>query len=141
MIATGLHVVTKDAMPRLELPESAVRVGILDLLRLIEGLADEPAPGEPLVVEGVARLLMASDERTAVLGALRESLVAARGYFAWKAIALVVVLDVRVDDAAGGRGLDLFLGDAVVPLSPLFGTRLTRARPTESGWWHAPQIG
>lgn len=141
----GMHVIERARLAKLaahgvDLAEPWM--GILDVLRMVEGHLPEPPEGRPLVLTGLDALVRAvPGEATAVLQAIRTGLVEARRYFTWKQMPVVLLLDSSVDDPADGGGLILAHGPRRWPLAPLLGTRLSAARPDVAGWWWAPQIG
>jgi hypothetical protein len=140
----GVHLIERGKLPLL----SAVGVdvpppwmGILDVLRMVEGHLPEPPEKQPLGIVGVEAIVRTAPDATKVLQALRAGLLEARRYFGWKEIPLVFLPDARVDDASDGNGLVLELGARRCSLAPLLGTRLTPVREKSDGWWWAPQIG
>jgi hypothetical protein len=161
----GLHIVERARLASLaaagvDVPEPYM--GVLDVLRMVEGHLPEPPAGQALGVVGLDALLRAvagsavispgdlgaqlGGDPSRLLQGLRTGFVEARRYFAWKAIPLVFLVDGTIDDPADDTGLHLngaaSSGPAPRwPLAPLLGTRLTPARAGLSGWWWAPQIG
>lgn len=137
----GLHIVHRKALAKLAERGLAVesRVGVVELLRSLEGLAEPPDAGVPLGVDGLDELLRAAgDDAADVLRLLRTRLREARRYFDKHGIALVFVvegaLDASVSDgvtlevAGRPRGVEALTGS---PLAPVAGA---------DGWWHAAQV-
>lgn len=145
MIQQGIHVIERrrsNALARegIDVPEPWM--GILDVLRMVEGHLPEPAEKRPLGVYGLDALVAASPgDALGVLKALRLGFVEARRYFAWKEIPVALVVEGTIEDPRDGSGLHLLVEGRRVPLAPFVGTRLQPARPNVSGWWWAPQIG
>lgn len=142
---TGLHVIDAHHVPALyrhglALPEPWL--GVLDLMRMIEGHAPEPELDQPLVVVGLDALVRAvAAAPTRPLQVLREGLASARGYFMAKAIPLVFLSDAELVDPRDGTGLRMVIAPREVALAPLFGTRIEPLNDTIAGWWWSAQIG
>lgn len=141
----GLHVIELARLPHLAASGANVPepwMGMLDVLRMVEGHLPEPAEKQPLGIVGVEALLRAApDDATPVLQGIRAGLIEARRYFAWKEIPLVILIDARIDDPADGSGLYVVSGERRWPLGPLLGTRLSTVANNRDGWWWAPQLG
>lgn len=140
----GIHVVERAVLPGLEargLEAPQPWVGVLDLIRAIEGLRPEPAAGRPLVVVGLDALVEAAgDEAAAVLSQVRRGLHEGRAYFEWAKIPLVLVVEGALEPlAAQGSGLELVRGRRRWPLAPLLGVRVEQVGD-HAGWWWSPQI-
>jgi hypothetical protein len=142
---SGIHVLERRRLGGLsregvDVPEPWM--GVLDVLRMVEGHRPEPPERQPLGVHGLDALVAAvPDEALGVLQALRSGFVEARRYFTWKEIPVVLLVDGAVDDPSDGTGLYLAAGERRIPLAPFLGTRFQPARPKVAGWWWAPQIG
>lgn len=137
----GLHVVQRSALGKLakrglELGEP---MGVIELLRALEGLASPPAPGVPLTVVGLDVLVTAvGDEANALLRMVRTRLREARRYFDQNRIPLVLLIDGLVESSvaegptlqADGRGhaLSALSGGALTPMAGV------------DGWWHVGQV-
>ncbi len=140
----GLHVVAASATRRLAehgvvVPEAGV--GLLDVLRMLEGLRPEPPEGQPLFVFGLDELAGATGDPGPLLRATRSGLVEGRAYFEWKRIPLVLVLRGEVVDRRDDTGLRLGGDSRSIDLAPLLGTKLEPAKAGVDGWWWAPQLG
>lgn len=117
-------------------------MGILDVLRMVEGHLPEPTEGRPLGVVGLEALLRAvPGDGTTVLQAVRRGMSEARRYFTWKEIPVVLILEGHIENPPEGSGLQLTRSERHWSLAPLLGTGFSSARPDTSGWWWAPQIG
>jgi hypothetical protein len=146
----GIHLVHRPALDELRargvnVPEPWI--GVLDLMRLIEGLGPEPESDRPLGVVGVDALLTASGpDSEAVMRLVRRGLHEARRYFEWRRIALCLLVQSRLHAAADGSP-ELDTPEGVRSLTPLVGqgmrpmanTMTSSAR--EADWWWAPQLG
>lgn len=109
---------------------------------MIQGLTPEPPEHTPLGLTGLdALLLAAGDDTTTILRSIRDRLLAARRYFAWKQIPLVFLLEGEIDDPRDGTGLYLELRDRRWSLGPLLGTKLEPHTPDTTGWWWASHFG
>ena len=140
MIAPGLHVISRRALLLPTLLRESTSMGVLDVLRMIEGFLPEPPPGLPLRVLGTEALIDAADDRAAVLHAIRSSLVAARGYFGWSRIPIIFEFDGRLE--ASPSGLELVRPFRRVSLTPLVGTRVEPVGDSpDTEWWHSDQLG
>ena len=144
-VPMGIHVIERRLLGTLsregvEVPEPWM--GVLDVLRMVEGHFPEPPERRPLGVHGLDALLAAAPgEAQGVLQALRLGFVDARRYFTWKEIPVVLLVDGIIDDPRDGTGLHLVRDDRRIALAPFLGTRLEPARKVAAGWWSAPQIG
>lgn len=141
----GLHVIELSRLPNLASAGANVPepwMGVLDVLRMVEGHLPEPDERRPLGIVGVDAILRAApDDATSVLQGIRAGLLEARRYFAWREIPIVVLIDSQIDDPADGSGLHVVSGQRRWPLGPLLGTRLTAVATKSDGWWWAPQLG
>lgn len=141
----GYHVVESHRIASLAAAGLTVPqpwVGILDLLRMVEGHLPEPAPARPLGVVGLDALLRAVvGDVTNVLQALRAGLVESQRYFVWKQIPVVVLVRGTLEDRHEGSGLRLNHSAGTWPLAPMLGTHFAPVRPDVEGWYWAPQIG
>lgn len=141
----GLHIVDTRFMAShdehgLELPEPWL--GVLDLLRMIEGHAPEPVPHRVLVVVGLEALVRAvGAQPVRPLQVVREGLVSARGYFMSKSIPLVFLSEAKLTDPRDGTGVRMVTDGREIALAPCFGTRLEPLNPEVAGWWWSAQIG
>lgn len=141
----GLHIVDTRLLAShrehgLDLPEPWI--GVLDLLRMIEGHAPEPEPNRTLVVVGLEALVRAvAAQPVRPLQVVREGLVSARGYFMSKAIPLVFLSEAELTDPRDGTGLRMVVDDREIALAPCFGTRLEPLGKDIAGWWWSAQIG
>ena len=141
----GVHVVERARLAPLAAAGALVPepfMGVLDVLRMVEGHLPEPPGGQPLGVVGLDALLKAAaGDPTRLLQGMRAGFVEARRYFAWKAIPVVMLVEGRIDDPGDDTGLYLCSAERRWSLAPLLGTRLTPARAGSAGWWWASQIG
>lgn len=141
----GIHVVERHrlaALAREGLDVPQPWHGILDGLRMTQGLASEPPERRPLTLTGLdALLLVIEDDATHVLRSIRDPLMAARRYFTWKQIPLVLLLEGEIEDRRDGSGLHLRLRGHRWSLGPLLGTKLEPAFPHITGWWWASHFG
>ena len=139
----GMHLIERRKLAELERHGVALPspwTGLLDALRVVEGMEPEPPDGQPFVLAGLTDLLrQAPDASDTLLRVVRGTLGEGRGYFSWKKLPVVLVVDGRVDDPGDDSGLWLELDDARRSLAPLLGTRLKAARPGATGWWWSPQ--
>jgi hypothetical protein len=145
MLQSGLHVIERRrlntiARDGVDLPEPWM--GVLDVLRMIDGHLAEPPEHRPLGVHGLDALVAAAPgDAHGVLSALRLGFVEGRRYFAWKEIPVVLLVDGGIDDPRDGTGLHLTVEGRRVSLAPFLGTRFQPPRPSANGWWWSPQIG
>ncbi|KIG19091.1 hypothetical protein DB30_05995 [Enhygromyxa salina] len=141
----GIHIIERRrlaALAREGVDVPRPWLGILDALRMVQGHLPEPLETSPLGLTGLDGLLAAANEDpTNLLRAIRGGLVAARRYFAWKNIPLVLLLEGDVDDPRDDSGLHLEYVGQRWALAALLGTHLEPAKPGVEGWWWAPQIG
>lgn len=141
----GVHVVRLEALAGLgqrgvELPSPWL--GVLDLLRAIEGLHPEPTAGHALGVVGLERLLEAArGDRDGVVQRVRLGLHQGKRYFAWKRIPLVFLVRCGLEAESDGRGPFLVLGTERVDLAPLLGGGLAPVPGSDGAWWWGAQLG
>lgn len=142
----GIHLLQQEALP--ELTERHVVVpepwiGVVELLRMIEGLEDEPPHKRPLGVVGLEALLIACrNEEKDVLRLIRRGIHGAKRYFDWREIPICFVLRGRLKAEAGQAIPDLSHAGHTWSLAPLVGHGL---KPVDSelagAWWWGPQLG
>ena len=136
-VQQGIHLIERRALGGLKVPEPFL--GVLDVVRTIEGRLPEPASDQPLGVIGLDRLLeVTGDEAPAVMSHLRRSFHEGRSYFEWSRIPLVLLVEGELGPHHLG-GPELHRGSAHWPLAPLVGKRLEPVDGNERWWW-SPQI-
>lgn len=134
MIPVGVHLIYSGALPALahtgvSLPRPAL--GVIDLLRALEGRLPEPPARSPLVVGGLEALLRATPEPAPALQVIRAALVEARAWFSWRQVPLVFLVDIPPIGPAHALTLDGH------PLVLLLGSRLQQRA---EGWWASTQL-
>lgn len=160
----GIHVVRRAALGTLiergalpAIPEPWL--GVLDLVRALEGHAPEPRAHTPLGVVGLDALLRAtgSGDRDDAMRMVRRGLHEARSYFEWRQIPLCFLMAGRVRAAGDGVSLELELDQGWCSLTALLGRsvrpmgtdaatgskvgKLGGQRGRGADWWWAPQLG
>ena len=142
----GVHVIERARLPEfkprgLDVPEPWL--GIIDLLRTIEGHLAEPVEKRPLGILGFDALLAAGRQQEETLTpSLRTLLYAGKHYFEWKEIPLVFLVDAKIGGEHDADGAYLELGGAPpLALAPLFGRGLQPMHEDMTGWWWAAQLG
>jgi hypothetical protein len=140
----GVHLVERARLPSLAAHGVSVPepwMGLLDVLRMVEGHYPEPPEAKPLGLVGLDALLRATPgDGAGVMLAIRGGLADARSYFAWKQIPLVILVDGQIEDLGEGVGQRLVGGERRWSLTPLLGSGLTPGRPGVLGWWWASQL-
>lgn len=142
---SGVHVVERTRLPELrprglDVPDPWL--GIIDLLRTIEGHLPEPAEKHALGILGLDALLAAGRQQEASLTpSLRTLLYAGKHYFEWKEIPLVFLVDARIGGEHDAGEAHLAIGEAQISLAPIFGRGLQPMHEDVAGWWWAAQLG
>ncbi|MDY0003442.1 MAG: hypothetical protein RBU30_19240 [Polyangia bacterium] len=141
----GVHLVERFRLPALRLRGLEVPdpwLGILDLLRAIEGHLPEPVEKRAIGILGLDGLLAAGRrQEETLMPSLRTLLYSGRHYFEWKEIPLVFLVDARIGGEHDAGGAFLELGDAPIALAPIFGRGLQPMQSDLAGWWWAAQLG
>ena len=139
----GVHVIERDRLSAIgtEVAIEKPWMGVIDLVRMIDGRLGEPTPHAPLGVIGVDALLRAATERPdELLRRIRTTLHGGKEYFQWKQIPVVFLVRGSLDYSPND-GLSLRHEDEEWSLSPLLGKNFTAAKPGTMGWWWTPQFG
>ena len=141
MFQTGVHLIQRDELRRLGGRMPRASVGVVDLVRTVEGLLPEPVEGEPLFVVGLVTAIDAAVEPANVGAVLRGLVVSGRSYFEWKRIPLVFVTRATLDGALEDGGPMARVGGRTHRLAAFFGQTLKPRTEGRSEWWWAPQMG
>ena len=116
-------------------------IGVIDLVRMIDGRLAEPNANTPLGVTGIEVLLRATNERPDdLMRRIRTTLHGGKEYFQWKQIPVVFLVR-GVLDYSPNDGLTLRWDDDEWSLHALLGKNFTAANPKATGWWWTPQFG
>ena len=117
-------------------------LGIVDLLRTIEGHLPEPDPRRALGVIGLDRLFVAGAANLeSVLASLRGLLYSGMQYFEWKEIPLVFLLDGQLGGEFDTDGAQLVFRETRFGLNALFGRGMKPMTADTPGWWWGPKLG
>lgn len=118
------------------------RMGVLDVLRMVEGHLPEPPERRSVGVHGLDVLLFVASEGVHdVRQVLPAGFAEARRHFSCKEVPVVPLVDGTVKDPCDGTRLHLARDDRRVALAPSLGSRLKPAQRSASGWWWAHKIG
>ena len=145
-MAAGVHVIATPQMAAAQRDGAQLPrpwIGVVDLLRMVEGLADEPSEDRPLVVMGLEVLLaLAAEDPAGVTSVVREALHGCKHYLEWKRIPLVFVVAGALRSGLTDDTAVLVTASQEFDLAAVFGRALQpREFVAEGGWWWTPQLG
>lgn len=140
----GLHLIVRKDLGRLAeqgAEVSAPYLGVVDLVRAVEGNLPEPPPSMPLGLVGLDALCLASGSGAhEALAVIRRGVHDGKRYFDWKQIPLVFLVEGELDHDPRGGAMLRSDGERF-SLHPLLGRGIKPLHRDQLNWWWTPQLG